>query len=413
MRILWASQVVPYPPKSGVHLRCFNLLRGVAAQHEVDLIAFVQEEWFRVFYASREEGMEECRSVLGSFCRSVQFLPIESLARAGGKWRTALESLAAGSSYMTDWLDGKEARRAFARTAQTDYRLAHFDTIALAPFRPLVRCRVATLGHHNIESQMMLRRASNERNVLKKAYFHREGVRLERYERAVVPTYRTNITCSNLDSERLRNLVPSARTLTIPNGVDVEYFTPHTGSGEPNTLIFVGSLNWYPNVDAMFFFLREIWPQLKRRIPDLRFDIVGSAPSRQLVELAGSLEGVKMHGFVEDVRPYIQKAAVYVCPIRDGGGTKLKLLDAFATGSCVVAHPIACEGIDARPGVHVVHATNAEEFVDAIADLLGDPARRQAMGMQARKLAVERYSFQGISQELARAFSALAAESQS
>jgi polysaccharide biosynthesis protein PslH len=409
VRVLWVSHIIPYPPKSGVHLRSFNLLRAVAASHEVDLLAFIQEQWLRVFYESPEQGLDECEHALESFCQSVRFLPIEKLRRPGGKWRTALESLVLPSGYTTRWLQGKHAREAFMRAAQTKYDLVHFDTIGLAPFRLLFDCRTATLGHHNIESSMLLRRASNESNVLKKAYFYNEGKRLQYYESKVAPTFNANITCSDLDSARLKQIAPAARTITIPNGVDVEYFSPHAGETSANTLVFVGSLNWYPNVDAVLFLLREIWPVLKSRIPQLRLDIVGSAPPPQLIEMAASLEGVQVHGFVEDVRPYIQRAAVYVCPIRDGGGTKLKLLDAFSMAKCVVAHPIACEGINAVAGVHVEHAGQALEFVEAIQRLLGDATRRNQMGLMARQLAVESYSFSRIGAQLAEVFRALAA----
>ena len=410
MRVLWVSHIVPYPPKSGVHLRSFNLLRGVAASHEVDLLAFVQKQWLKVFYASPEQGLDDCERALASFCRSVRFLPIEKLQRPGGKWCTALEGLVLPSGYTTRWLDGEHAREAFIRSAQTKYDLVHFDTIGLAPFRALIDSRTATLGHHNIESQMLLRRASNERNLLKKAYFYSEGQRLQRYESKVTPTFNANITCSDLDGERLRQIAPAAYTITVPNGVDVEYFSSHTGAADAHSLVFVGSLNWYPNVDAVFFLLREIWPALKSRLPELRLDIVGSAPPPRLVELAASLEGVRVHGFVDDVRPYIQRAAVYVCPIRDGGGTKLKLLDAFSMAKCVVAHPIACEGINAVPGVHVEHASQAEEFVTAILRLLSDAARRDQMGLAARRLAVESYSFSRIGEQLAETFRALATD---
>ncbi len=182
MRILWASHLVPYPPKSGVHARTSTFCVGLRWHTEVDLVAFVQEQWLKVFYGSVAEGLEQCERALGSFCRSVRFLPIERFQRLGGKWRTALECLVSGSTYTTGWLQGRSAREAFTQTAQRDYDVAHFDTIGLAPFRSLVRTRVATLGHHNIESQMMLRRASNESDIFKKAYFYQEGVRLRRYE---------------------------------------------------------------------------------------------------------------------------------------------------------------------------------------------------------------------------------------
>jgi glycosyltransferase involved in cell wall biosynthesis len=409
MRVLWASHIIPYPPKSGMHLRSYHLLRGVAAKHDVDLIAFVQEPWLRIFYPSLEEGLRDCAQELGRICRSVRFHAIDNLKRPGGKWRTALAGLVCPSSYTIRCLQSRDAQRMFTEAAAQAYALAHFDTIGLAPFRKLFRATPATLGHHNIESHMLLRRASNEPQPLKRMYYWQEGRRVQTYEAQVAGSFAAHITCSDLDCERLRAIAPHANAITIANGVDVEFFqATRTASAKPS-LIFVGSLNWYPNVDAVLFLLREIWPLAKARIPELRLDLVGSAPPPNIVALAAALDDVKVHGFVDDVRPLMDAASLYVCPIRDGGGTKLKILDAFAMQQCVIAHPIACEGIDAVPGRHVQFAQTAEEFVAAIMQLLQRPSERAQMGAAARQLVVERYSFSEIGRRLCEVFESVAA----
>jgi glycosyltransferase involved in cell wall biosynthesis len=293
--------------------------------------------------------------------------------------------------------------------AREAYSLAHFDTIGLAPFRKLFRATPATLGHHNIESHMLLRRADNEQQPLKRMYFWQEGKRVQRYEAAVADSFAAHITCSDLDGERLRAIAPQANAITIANGVDVEYFHATRNESAAPALIFVGSLNWYPNVDAVLFLLREIWPLAKAKVPELRLDIVGSAPPPNIIELAGTLDDVKVHGFVDDVRPLMDAASLYVCPIRDGGGTKLKILDAFAMQQCVVAHPIACEGIDVVPGRHAQFAQTPEAFATAITRLLASPGVRADMGRAARQLIVERYSFAEIGRRLCEVFEAVAA----
>jgi polysaccharide biosynthesis protein PslH len=411
MRVLWASHIIPYPPKSGLHLRCYHLLRGVAAMHEVDLIAFVQEPWLKIFYPSREAGLEDCRRELARFCRSVRFLPIDSLERPGGKWRTALEGMVCPSSYTIRRLQSGAARRAFADVARdATYALAHFDTLGLAPFRSLFAGVPATLGHHNIESHMLLRRAAGERNAFKRLYFLQEGTRVRRYEARVARSFAAHITCSDLDCERLRAVNSRANAIAIPNGVDVDYFSPSGSESATPSLIFVGSLNWYPNVDAVLFLLREIWPAVKRAVPHLRLDIVGSAPPPAIRDLAAGLQDVTVHGFVDDVRPLMEAATLYVCPIRDGGGTKLKLLDAFAMRKCVIAHPIACEGIDVVPGQHVHLADSAASFAHSVQRLLQQPGEREAMGRAARQLVVERYAFSQIGRRLCDVLELVAVE---
>jgi polysaccharide biosynthesis protein PslH len=147
---------------------------------------------------------------------------------------------------------------------------------------------------------------------------------------------------------------------------------------------------------------------VKRSLPDLTLDIVGSAPPRAILELAAPLEGVTVHGYVDDVRPLMDAALLYVCPISDGGGTKLKLLDAFAMEKCVVAHPVACEGIDAVPGKQVEFATSARSFAEMIGKLLAQPERRLAIGRAARQLVLERYGFAEFGRQLCEVFEPLA-----
>ena len=409
MRILWASHIIPYPPKSGVHLRSYYLLRGVAARHDVDLLAFIQEPWLDVFYSSRREGLEECAQELGKLCRSVRFLPIDNLTRSGGKLRTAAAGLSCPTSYTIRWLQSAQAHAAFAEAARrTTYSLVHFDTIGLAPFRAHFPGTPASLGHHNIESHMLSRRGENERNIAKRLYFLLEGARVRRYEARMAGEFDLHITCSELDSARLRDVAPSAHAVAVPNGVDTEYFQSTRSDSLSRSIIFVGSLNWYPNVDAVQFLLREVWPAAKARHPDLRLDIVGSAPPSSVLSLAADLKDVRVHGFVSDVRPLMDAATLYVCPIRDGGGTKLKLLDAFAMEKCVIAHPVACEGIDVSPGVNVQLADSAETFADAIDRLLSDTPKRFEMGRAARALVVDRYSFSQIGRQLCDLFESTA-----
>lgn len=405
MRLLWLSHFIPYPPKSGKHLRSYHLLRGVAAQHEVELFAFIEDPWLEIFYPSRAAGIEECARELGRICRAVHFQEIDRLRRPGGRWRTALAGLVSPECYTLRTLHSPTARRALAKfVAGKSYDLVHFDTIGLVPFREVLGETPATLGYHNIESHMLLRRASTESHLLKKLYFLQEGRRVQRREAASAARFAYHITCSDLDRERLEAIAPQARSVTIPNGVDVEYFQPTLPPAPSPSLIFVGSLNWYPNIDAVQFLLKEIWPLAKAANPGLRLDIVGSAPPPAIVSLAAGLEGVKLHGFVDDVRPFLSAATLYICPIRDGGGTKLKILDAFAMQKCLVAHPIACEGIAVEVGRHVQYAETASEFAQWIGHLLAHPQEREEMGRAARALVVERYSFAQIARRLAAVF---------
>jgi polysaccharide biosynthesis protein PslH len=412
MQVLWVSHAVPYPPKAGFLLRAYHLLKGVAARHEVDLVAFVQEAWFKTIYGDVAAGIEEARRELSSVCRSVHFVPISSMQGKFARHRTALRALLTGRSYTTTWLDQPDAQQLIADlTRKHRYDLVHFDTIGLAPLARAIPDQPATLNHHNIESHLFTRRSQTERGTFQRWYFAREGRLLRQAEFAAMSRFPTQITCSDLDSERLREIEPKVRIECVPNGVDVDYFKPSPGEVEkPNSFTFIGTLNWHPNSDAMIFFLRDVWPQLRKEIPDATIDIVGANAPAALVELAARSPGATMHGFVPDVRPYLARAAVFVCPIMDGGGTKLKVLDAFASGKAVLAHPIAMEGIDAKQGEEVELASTPAEFITRAKQLFVDPAYRARLGARGRELVERQYSFSAIAANLADIMERVAGE---
>jgi glycosyltransferase involved in cell wall biosynthesis len=394
MRVLWLSHVVPYPPKAGVLLRAHYLLKSLASQHQVELVAFVQRPLLNTFYPDITTALNDCRKELLRFCHSVTFLPITKADRRFGKLRTALEGLLYPYGYLASWLNSSSARSEIRHIVRgPKFDLAHFDHISLASYRFLLADTPVTLGHHNAESHMLKRRAELESNPLKKVYFWQEAVRLARYETKIANWFRLHVTCSDLDSERLRVTMPSARMRVIPNGVDTAFFAPRGTPEVPNSLIFVGTLSWYPNFEAVAYLLREVWPRLRERIPTATFAVVGSGAPATLRELVAVSPGVTLHGYVPDVRPLIDSAALYVCPIRDGGGTKLKILDALAMAKCILAHPVACEGIDVTPGKDVILSETPDDFIRQIEEILTDTRRRLAIGRSGRELAESKYSF--------------------
>jgi glycosyltransferase involved in cell wall biosynthesis len=402
MKILWFSHLVPYPETGlGVLQRSYHLVRELARAHEVHLLAFVQRRVIEDLLGDLKEGLQRAREHLEQYCVRVQFLPIPSECAAFGQASLAARSLMGGHPYTIRWLRSEAARKIAADwNGSTNFDIVHFDTLSLAPYREIFTRGAKSLDHHNIESDMMLRRARVERHPLKRLYFWQEGLRLRRYERRVCPQFDLNITCSSLDTERLRAVAPRTEIAEIPNGVDTDYFRPGAEQECPLSLVFAGNLSWYPNAAAMHFFADKVWPTLKRQLPGVTMDVIGGNPPQPLTALASRDKDFRVNGFVPDVRPYISRAAVYVCPIMDGGGTKLKILDALAMGKPIVAHPIACEGIAVRDGHDVIFAREPVEFVRAIAALLADRHKRKQISMNARSLAESFYSYAFIGRKL-------------
>lgn len=402
MKVLWFSHLVPYPETGlGVLQRSYHLVRELARAHEVHLLAFVQSKVIEDLLGDLGRGLERARQHLEEYCARVQFLPIPSERRRYGKTWLAARSLTGAYPYTIRWLQSEDAwKSAVSWNASTDFDVAHFDTLSLAPYRKIFAHAATALNHHNIESDMMLRRARLERQPLKRLYFRQEALRLRRFERRVCPDFDLNITCSNLDTERLKSVAPRTTVAEVPNGVDTEYFRPSGDVERTRSLVFAGNMSWYPNATAMLFFAEKVWPTLKSRISGVTMDVIGADPPAALLSVAARDRDFRIHGFVPDVRPYVTRAALYVCPIMDGGGTKLKILDALAMGKAIVAHPIACEGIGVRDGLDVVFAREAEEFAQNIVALLESPQRRSQLSKNARCLAESSYSYAIIGRKL-------------
>jgi len=405
MKILWLSHLVPYPPKGGVLQRAYHLLHELSRYHEVDLIAFHQPDLMRPLVPSMEEGLRMAEEELSSFCGRLSFVPIDSEKGFMGKHRLALRSLVTKDPYTINWLKSRRYAAEIDRFLKTkDYDLVHLDTISLLPYFKQVQHLPTVLDHHNIESHMLLRRAENEAHPLKAWYFRQEGRRLQRYEEEYCPRVSLNITCSELDRDRLKEIVPQCAAEEVPNGVDVDYFFPDGSVQQSPSILFVGRLSWYPNIEAIRYIAYKIWPLLKEAVPGVTADIIGASPPADIVEYSRKEKGFSVHGFVDDVRPYFNRAAVYVCPIMDGGGTKLKVLDALAMGKALVAHEIACEGIQVVDGKTVIFASTPTEYVEAVSGLLKDEEKRVNMGKEARRLAVSTYSYRSIGKRLARLY---------
>ena len=221
-------------------------------------------------------------------------------------------------------------------------------------------------------------------------------------------TFDTTFVVSRLDGERLQEICPSARTTVLANGVDVDYFNRRSPISqiERAHLIMVSGMNWFPNRDAALLMAEKVWPELSRVLPDARLTIVGASPPPQVVELAARDSRVRATGFVDDVRPYMERAQVYLCPMRDGGGTRLKILDALAMQVPIVATQMALEGIDVVPERDVLVANEPREFIQQISRLVKDPALCERIRGNGRSFVQQHFSWPVIRRHMEQAFRA-------
>ncbi|NLD98542.1 MAG: glycosyltransferase [Fibrobacter sp.] len=405
MNLLWLSHLLPFPPKGGAAQRSYHLIKSVSEHFNIDLVAFNQRKIHKG-KAQIDSAVVEFKK----FCSDVHVFKIPSDTFYFGNSILAIKSLLSPLPYNINWLFSPEVHSFVKNLSKNkQYDLIWCDTISLIPYVKYFNAKVSILNHHNIESDTMFRRSENESNLFKKAYYKLEGVKLQKTEKKYCNFFSLNVTCSELDKYRLQSRLLSGKICIIPNGVDTDYFKATARPQKPNSLIFAGTLSWYPNKQAVLFFIDKIWPLLKIKNPLVHISFIGKDPPERLIQLSKKCPQIKVTGFVDDVRPYIEEASVYVCPIMDGGGTKLKILDALSMGKAIVAHPVACEGIDVRENEEVLFAETPEQFVDKIDFLLSNDFRF-SMGIKGRSLIERLYSYKQIGKTLITELKSLTAD---
>lgn len=400
MRVLWLSHFLPFPPKGGSLQRSYHLLRAAAERHEVHLVSLNQPALLPTAAAVRDAVDALTEHVASAWVADV---PAEG--RLFGRERVLLEALATSDPYDICWLRSA-ALRAHLRLLQKACRfdLLHVDTIGLWPYATEFPGVAAVLNHHNIESHMMYRRAMAHRG-LPRRFLVQQARKLERTERQAALQAATNLVVSPLDANRLLEIAPGASVHVVENGTDTAYFRPLAAvPRQSGTLTFVGGLTWYPNLEAVRWLVDAIWPRLQQACGAKTLNIVGRLPRRRLTEL--ERPGVRLQGFVDDVRPFIANAESFLCPIRSGGGTRLKVLDALAMGAPVVATSLAVEGLDLEPDVHFLRADTADDFERQVGRVAGSATLADRLGRNGRELIASRFAWEHIGSRLELAYQA-------
>jgi glycosyltransferase involved in cell wall biosynthesis len=272
------------------------------------------------------------------------------------------------------------------------------DFLVAMPNLPARASVPVVLFEHNVEHMIWKRLHDVEKRPWRRALLGLEWRKMRRYETAACARAGLTVAVSEADRALLAANAPGADIRAIGTGVDTAYFHPSDAAEAPATLVFTGSMDWYPNEDAILYFIAEVLPQLRQAVPGLSLAVVGRDPTERL-RAACSAAGVQVTGTVADVRPYVAEAAVHVVPLRIGGGTRLKILEALAMGKAVVATRVGAEGLPIVPGEHFLQADSPADFAQAVVTLLKDPGRRRALGMAGRRLVEERHSWAQVTRQ--------------
>ncbi len=388
MTVLWVTYGLPYPPDSGGRMRDFYLVREVSRQARVLLFSLVPPG-----------GVTE-PGELRDFCARIDTWqmpagcpPLHLLRRMpAGAWRNFFPEAAARIRTI--------AIEEHPDVIQIEHSLlaGYFEAV------PPELQRRTVLSLHNVGFEQYRRMSGLGCGIGKRAGYLIKSLVMRRTESHYIPRFDCCLAASDRDQDLLEHAVPGVHPIVIENGVDCTALRllPRAGAA----LLFAGAMDYPPNSDAAVFFCRAILPLVRASLPDVKLLIVGHAPPHQVMAL-GRGPGVTVTGRVDDVRPYYAQAAVSIVPLRAGSGTRLKILESMALGRPVVSTSIGCEGLDVEDGRHLLIANTPQRFAECVTRLLIDPALRERIAAEARRLVEQRYDWRAIGQRLVSTYSSI------
>jgi polysaccharide biosynthesis protein PslH len=386
MRILLLTQILPYPPDSGPKVKTYNLLRYLAAHHEVTLVSLVRSAAEAERAASLRELCTEVHTVLlhRSKLRDLFYLVQSMLARRS--FIITRDACPALSALLAEL------------TSRTHYDIIHADQLNMAQFAIDLPGGLRILDQHNAVWTIVQRMAQQSASLPRRAFLDLESRRLRRYEAEVCSRFDGVLAVSEPDRWALelatRNHGTTLAPCTIvPIAVDCAAQEPVARAWEPDTILSMATMFWPPNVDGVLWFAREVYPLIKQQVAGARFAVVGARPPRSVTGLSESDGSIEVTGYVDDPQPYLARSAALIVPVRAGGGMRVKILEALARGIPIVSTTIGYEGIDLTPGEHLLVGDTPEAFAEAVVRLLSNPALGRQLAAAGRQLAEQRYDW--------------------
>jgi len=375
MRVAVFTPYLPYPPDTGGKIRSYYLLRALTARFEVDL--------HTVYYGEGPSSLDI--EAIERYCRRVVLFRLVKRWRTRDRTRRTLSWLPRLVAYF---YTSRSLEQASQHLRDGAYELVVADEICMTPYAELAPDLPRVVSRQKVDHVHYREIATARPWGLEKVLDFIEATKLQRYERGKMPLYQAGLACSEKDAQLIRQDAPEMPIAVIPNGVDLSTFVPSRFSfrNPYPTLLYVGAMDYYPNIDAVRFFFRTMYEPLRQAVLNLCVQVVGHIPPPEIRQLA-ELPGVEVTGSVPDVRPYYEQATVFIVPLRLGGGTRLKIVEAMAMGLPVVSTTIGVEGLDVRPGENVLIADDAASFTDGVLRLLRDPDLRDRIAEGGRVLA--------------------------
>jgi glycosyltransferase involved in cell wall biosynthesis len=395
MRILFLSPRQCWPATGGAKLREYHFLRALGQKASVTYVHFAEPGAASPTVAD----LPFCREIV-SVTKPRPYTPAKILRGMTGRWPLPVLNYSS-----------REMAAALSRVAGKErFDLIHLDSIHMAGYADgLARASGGVpqiiYNWHNIESEAMRRHSAVTKSPARSLYAGITARQLERVERAMLGAAFGHVVCSEREQQQLLKIAPNARIAVVYNGVDIAYFADEAENAAKTRILFVGLMNYYPNVEAALRFTHDVWPRLRERLPGSRLTLVGATPAPAVLAL-GDIAGVEVTGTVPDVRPYYAEAAVAIVPLRSGGGTRLKILEAMAAGVPVVSTPLGAEGLCIEPSRNILlaGADDTDAWVREISGLTESESRRQSLTASAMQLVRERYDWTILGKQLVETY---------
>ncbi|HEX5734114.1 MAG TPA: glycosyltransferase family 4 protein [Blastocatellia bacterium] len=373
MRILWVKGGKLLPVDTGGKIRSYNLLSQLAARHEVTLLSY---------YDGKRDASYESE-IVEHFSRAVAV----STGRPESSAIDYLRHIFSPAPYAVTKFTSEKAKRLIRDwMSERSFDVAVCDFLSASLNFPDEMQTPALLFQHNVESVLWRRQADYEPNLIKRIAFKLEAAKMIRYEPRAVNRFDHVIAVSGNDRENMARMTDSSRITVVPTGVDLEaYRQQPCGEATEPVVVFTGSMDWEANIDGVEYFCSEIWPRVLKAVPGARFRIVGRNPHPRVRALAS--DSIEVTGTVPSVIDHLREAAVFVVPLRIGGGTRLKIYEAMAMGKAVVSTSVGAEGLDVEDGRDIMLADTTGSFADSVIKLLCDRQTRKQLERAAAQLA--------------------------
>jgi sugar transferase (PEP-CTERM/EpsH1 system associated) len=393
VRILWLKTELLHPVDKGGKIRTYNMLRELKRDHQVT-------------YLTLDDGTATVadRALSGEFCDQMVCVPHSMQPKfTAGFYRELLLNLFSPLPYAIKKYESLNMRNEILKQLGTNlFDVVICDFLAPAVNVPLNLSCTTILFQHNVEAVIWQRHHQVENNPFRKTYLYGQWRKMRRFERETCRRFDCVIAVSEDDRRQIEQDYSVKRVFDIPTGVDTDFFRPRNEETEPDALVFTGSMDWLPNEDAIRYFSDHVFPIIKQQVPKVTLTVVGRNPNQSLQELGNKDPSIVITGRVDDVRPYIERASVFIVPVRIGGGTRLKIYEAMAMEKPVVSTTVGAEGLPVKHGLELLVADTAEAFAESVVRLLRNRDFAGQIGQKAAKTVREHFSWRNVAEEFSR-----------